>query len=95
MRSGRRVLTTKVISSAIVAVFLFQVACTSQEDKARIRLAASAFERASDPHGRDERLMTELQEAIDVVPDGKARDELVRCQALLQRYRPVPEIRSA
>lgn len=93
MRSSGRILTTKVISASIAIVSLFQVACTSQEDKARIRLAASAYLRASDERrGRaDGHLMTDLQRAIDVVPDGKARDELVKCHRLLENFRLIEE----
>jgi hypothetical protein len=61
--------------------------CTSAEDKARVRTAATAFEiAASAKTPQAEAAMNELKKAIDVVPDGKARDELLRCQGLLETY---------
>jgi hypothetical protein len=63
------------------------IGCASAEDKARIRLAVSAYKAAADASRPDETLMADLQRAIDVVPDGHARSELVDCQLELQKYK--------
>lgn len=67
-----------------LSVALLLAACGSAEDKAKMRTAISAFGRASSgPDAQNERAMIDLQNAIDVVPDSKGREELLRCQRLL------------
>ena len=70
----------------VTSIVVLLCGCSSAEDKARIRLAVSAFKLAADARERDESLMADLQRAIDVVPDGRARDELVSCRGVLTEY---------
>jgi hypothetical protein len=80
--------------AAVIALAVASAACgPSAEDKARIRLAVSAFKLAGDVHGGgsesgiSKSRMDDLQKAIDVVPDGHARDALLDCQRLLVSYK--------
>jgi len=70
-----------------VACALLLCGCTSAEDKARIRQVVTAYEAASRAHpDTSDALMRDLQRAVDVVPDGKAREDILRCQHLLTMY---------
>ena len=61
--------------------------CASAEAKARIRYAVSAFKLASDSSPANSKaLIGDLQKAVDLVPDGDAKNELLRCQGLLEFY---------
>lgn len=74
------------IVPAVALAMILSGCGPSSDDKARIRLAVSAFNRALDKQGRDEDSMIDLQKAVDLVPDGKARTEILRCQGLLITY---------
>jgi hypothetical protein len=78
----------KACVGGLLTAALLSCNCTSVEDKDRIRHAVSAFELASDNSPANRKaLMGDLQNAVDAVPDGDARNELLRCQGLLELYR--------
>jgi hypothetical protein len=82
-----------LVALAASSAFLF--GCQSSEDKARIRLAVSAFDRAADARSGDARiesLMIDLQKAVDAVHDDHARTEILDCYTLLRIYRSRQQI---
>lgn len=71
----------------LAALVLIVASCNSPAEKARIREAASAFERALQASPKDVDLkMIELQNAIDNVSDDNARYQLQHCERLLATY---------
>lgn len=78
----------KLLSLCAAFIALLLTSCgPSAEDKARIRQVITAYDTASRANAdNSEALMGDLQKAVDVVPDGKAREEILGCQNLLQIY---------
>jgi hypothetical protein len=87
-RMAAKELKMKMAAKGLVAMALALLlcSCTSPEDKSRIRLAASAFDRAYEAGGRNEELMVDLQKAVDAIQDADARAEFLRCKNLLTSY---------
>jgi hypothetical protein len=73
--------------SAVSLTLLLASCGPSAEEKARIRQVVTAYNAASYSHAdNSDALLAELQKTVDVVPDGKERDEILRCQHLLTMY---------
>ena len=70
-----------------LAVLLTTSCGPSAEDKARIRQVETAYSLARMGNAdNSDALMNDLQRAVDMVPDGKAREEILNCQSLLKMY---------
>lgn len=78
----------KVKLLAVSLAVLLTTSCgPSAEDKARIRQVETAYSIASMGNAdNSDALMNDLQRAVDLVPDGKAREEILNCQSLLKMY---------
>ena len=78
----------KVKLLAVSLAVLLTTSCgPSAEDKARIRQVETAYSIASMGNAdNSDALMNDLQRAVDLVPDGKAREEILSCQSLLKMY---------
>jgi hypothetical protein len=88
MRTRIWIRPDRPLGMILVAILLTTSCGPSAEDKARIRQVVTAYNAAfmASPDN-SEALLGELQKAVDVVPDGKARDEILRCQNLLYMYK--------
>jgi hypothetical protein len=82
--------------AALLSCVLLAGCGPSAEDKGRIRQFISAYSRLlgvyrtqsifSDPSQIDPSLTVDLQKAADLVTDSRARQEILRCQDLIDTY---------